>query len=397
MEIPWFVQYEVTYSCNARCVFCYNRSREKPPPFNKIEKILASLKREEIPHIQLTGGEISTVPSIGKVFQLVKQFENSVFSVVTNGYLKLNVPSNVLSIFISLHGDLKLHQKLTGCSREMYRNLLRHIKEYVSEGFDVNCDTILCKYNYDKLKEIAEMAYHLGFRRMFVNKFELGGIGSGNKERLRVNIEEMRNAVTQMVEINKKYRDFEILFGTSVPYCIDERIIKENLYFTCGAGEWSCAIDPKGNVRICNQGLKVIGNILKENLEKIWREKCKIYKNLEHLRNPCTSCSLKKICKGGCFVHNVNGKELLDIDYLLNDFTPDFEKLKILWKKRKRKKYLFGKDRFRVIKSRGKFYILSPRFQILEIPKEVYEYLKNKEIVIKNKSVRKLFAKLGII
>ncbi len=392
--MPWFVQYELTYSCNAKCVFCYNPFRGKIPSFSKIEKILFNLKKEEIPHIQLTGGEISTLPYINKVFELINQFENSVFSIVTNGYLKLNLPSSILSVFVSFHGDFKIHQKLTGCNKEMYENLLKHIKEYINEGFDVNCDTILCKSNYNKLKEIAEIAYYLGFRRMFVNKFELGGIGSENREMLMLNINELKEAITQIVEINKKYRDFEILFGTSIPYCIDERIITENLYFACGAGEWSCAIDPEGNVRICNQGFRVLGNILKENLEKIWK---RVDRSLRYLKDPCKSCPLNGICKGGCFVHNINGEEVLDIDYIVERFKPNFKKLKKLWKTKETKKPLFGKDKFRVIKSRGKFYIVSSRFQILEIPKEIYEYLKTKEMIIEDKSVRKVFNMLGLI
>ncbi len=58
-SIPHLVHIEMTYSCNAKCFFCYNPYRDRPIDYTKIDKIVESVSKSEIPHVYLIGGEPS--------------------------------------------------------------------------------------------------------------------------------------------------------------------------------------------------------------------------------------------------------------------------------------------------------------------------------------------------
>ena len=103
----------------------------------------------------------------------------------------------------------------------------------------------------------------------------------------------------------KARNDFDIPvgFGTAIPFCLDERLISENMWADCGVGVTFGAVNPDGNFRICNQSDIVYGNILKEPIEKIWnKRKIDDFRNLKWVADPCKKCPLLHTCTCGCKV-----------------------------------------------------------------------------------------------
>jgi radical SAM protein with 4Fe4S-binding SPASM domain len=99
--------------------------------------------------------------------------------------------------------------------------------------------------------------------------------------------------------------DFQISvgFGTAIPFCLDERLITENIWADCGAGITFGAISPTGDFRICNQSNITYGNVLKESIEKIWNKKeINEFRDLKWITEPCRNCPLLYPCIGGCKV-----------------------------------------------------------------------------------------------
>jgi len=58
-SIPHLIHIETTYSCNSRCTFCYNPNRNATINCEVIDKIVASVRKSQIPHVYLIGGEPS--------------------------------------------------------------------------------------------------------------------------------------------------------------------------------------------------------------------------------------------------------------------------------------------------------------------------------------------------
>lgn len=303
-EIPHFVQIETTYSCNARCKFCYNPRRDIP--FNRLQfqKIVKAIAKARIPHVQFTGGEVSLLP--GDVINWAINYlaPSSAVSIQTNGIIYLKgLNKNLAAIYISLHGTKEYHEALNQTPGS-WEKTVASIQKYIQDGFEVNCDFTLTSFNYSNFEKIALLANKWGVHQYSVNKFERAGLGMASFAQLSPSVEQFRRLVTQMIRVQKKTKML-VGFCTAIPFCLDLRLPEYGLTSSCGAGVSFLSISPEGEVRICNQSDRSYGNVLKDDLIKIWRSK-KIdeFRDLSWVNKPCRGCFLFDLCLGGCKVDN---------------------------------------------------------------------------------------------
>jgi len=311
-SIPHLIHIETTYSCNSKCTFCYNPNRNETIDYQTINKIVTSVKKSQIPHVYLIGGE----PSLFDVKKLNKYInilaEVSSVTIVTNGLRYLDGLSDKLAcIGVPIHGNKKTHEALTNV-KGGYKKTIESIKKYVKRGFDVRCIPVLMSINYKQMYEIIKFAKQLGMESVFVDRFESGGLGT-QAQQLKPTLSQFREALTQMIAARDDF-DIPVGFGTAIPFCLDRRLLSEDMYADCGAGVTFGAIAPNGNFRICNQSKRIYGNILKEPIEKIWHKKSlDEFRNLKWVTEPCKSCQLLYLCVCGCKVdQSYNDKYCLD-------------------------------------------------------------------------------------
>ena len=301
-SVPHLVHIETTYECNKRCISCYNPQRGLPFVKDTIDRIVQSVYESWVPHVYLIGGE----PSLLGVDQLNKYIDilstRSSVTIVTNGLITLKGLSDLLVCFgVPIHGNEKTHNKHS-LSKGRYKQTIKSIEYYVKNGFDVRCIPVLTAWNFDQIYEIAHLAKELGMESVFVDRFEDGGIGSASSTQLKPTIEQFKIALGQMIEARNDF-GIPIGFGTAIPYCLDSRLVKENISANCGVGITFAAIDPKGNVRICNQSQIIYGNVLNQPIEKIWQShKIRDFRDLSWVTDPCKSCPVLCDCLCGCKV-----------------------------------------------------------------------------------------------
>ncbi len=366
-SIPHLVHIETTYACNARCIFCYNPSRTFEINYKRLDKIVSSVKKSEIPHVYLIGGE----PSLLKQSKLNEYIENlsstSSVTLVTNGLKYIDNLSNDLAcIGIPLHGTKEIHEYVTGVEGG-YKKVIKSIEKYVSRGFDVRCIPVLMSLNYNQMYETIKKAFELGMESVYIDCFESGGIGSKLAEKLKPSLQQFKEALTQIIKAKKDF-GIKVGFGTALPFCLDERLFKEDLLGDCGAGFTFAAIDPWGNVRICNQSTIIYGNVLKEPLEKIWKKnRINIeFRCLKWVSEPCKSCKLLHYCLGGCKV-DTNFPGEYSVDPLIRNKRPPLSPEKVFklfkeWERKKEEKWYYP-----------------PKFRRFKIEKYTKLILKHKE------------------
>jgi len=149
--------------------------------------------------------------------------------------------------------------------------------------------------------EIIKLAKKLGIESVFVDRFESGGIGT-LAQKLKPTLNQFKKALIQMIAARDKF-DLPVGFGTAIPFCLDKRLLSENMWADCGVGVTFGAIAPNADFRICNQSGRVYGNVLKEPIEKIWHKKTlDEFRNLKWVTEPCLSCPLLYHCVCGCKV-----------------------------------------------------------------------------------------------
>jgi len=267
-----------------------------------ITKVLSEVNAYKLDHVQLIGGEVTVLKDLPGYLSLLDKAKWK--SIVTNGRIfRADITSLVDEIYISLHGKSHTHEEITGAPNS-FLEITKNIEKYVQNGIEVNSDTVLTKYNYSEVYDIAKMAKDLGMSRLFLNIFQPEGLASTRPD-FSPSIYQIRSAIDQMLRAREDFQ-IEMLFGTSTPYCLDERLITEDLAFTCGAGTWFASINPSGELRICNHSNKPYGNILKEPLNKIWHSRNIDfeYRNKELAEPVCRDCPFMSQCLGGCRINS---------------------------------------------------------------------------------------------
>lgn len=320
-QIPTLCQIETTYACNQNCIACYNPERTKLGDLHKMDKIVESVAKSQIPHVYLIGGEPSMLREerLNNYIELLS--EHSSVTIVTNGRIRLEGITPKLACFgIPLHGkDAETHERFTR-SKGGFQETINNIKYYVKEGFDVRCIPVLTGYNYDQMYDIIHLAEDLGMESVFVDRFEDGGLGAKNLatfNALQPTPQQFQTAVGQIIKAKHVFKGLEdrIGFGTAIPYCLDQRIIDEGIQSSCGVGTTFCAISPEGDFRICNQSTVVYGNVLNTPTEVLWNKKSlDNFRCLKWVTEPCNSCQLLVTCAAGCKV-DVNHSDTYCIDY----------------------------------------------------------------------------------
>ena len=398
-SVPHLIHIETTYGFNQRCIFCYNPGRNCSVDYDKLDKIMSSVCKSKIPHVYLIGGEPSLL-KIKKLNEYINKLsKNSSVTVVTNGFKYIKGLSKSLACLgVPIHGDKKTHEYLTN-NPKSYEKIIENIKKYIERGFDVRCIPVLMSANYNQMYNIIKLAAKLGIESVFVDRFESGGIGSKLTKKLLPTRKQFDIALSQMIRAKKDF-GIPLGFGTAIPYCLDKRLLKENVYANCGVGVTFGAINPEGNFRICNQSLKVYGNVLKESIEKIWNKKeLNEFRDLSWVTEPCKSCNLLCECVGGCKVDsNYPGEFCVDCAVRGRKKPVNKIKLKIKEIKFKFPKHMrrFKKNKYLKLNDFHKEDYIVTRYQTVEIDKQTKKFIQfilNNEGYILEKEILDKFSK----
>lgn len=406
-SVPHLLQIELTYECNQNCVFCYNPERGKGVDLETIDKMVDKIAKECIPHIYLMGGEPSIIGTTKLNEYIEKLSENSSVTIVTNGYIKLEGISKKLAcIAVPLHGyNAHTHEMVTG-KKGGFDKTIDTIRYYVSEGIDVRCIIVLTGYNYHYIDKIIELAIDLGMESVYIDRYEDGGIGATNSGvlRLKPSLEEFREALTKIIDVRNKERipRLKIGFGTAIPYCLDLRLFSEGLISSCGAGTTFCAVNSRGDLRLCNQSEVVYGNILEEKVIDIWKKDIlSSYRDMKWVEEPCLSCPALIECQCGCRVDANCDKEFC-IDYAIREMDETIKNninsiksgtLKfdantyfqdIVEEKKKRKIGTVKLNRFTKCHTYGEQYLLVTQYNTVDVgnyEKEIIDFLISNRVV----------------
>lgn len=324
--IPHLCHIEMTYACNAKCLFCYNPERAKLGDLTVIDRLVRSVAESQIPHVYLIGGEPSLLPAekLNEYIEILS--EHSSVTIVTNGLRRLKGISSKLACFgVPIHGANAETHEFLNRSRGSFTKTLETIRHYVSEGHDVRCIPVLTGYNYDQMYDIIGIAASLGMESIYVDRYEDGGVGATNSadHRLKPTRDQFHTAVGQIIQAKRHFAVFggRIGFGTAIPYCLDERMVINGITANCGVGTHFCAINPQGEFRMCNQSQLVFGSLPDEPIEAIWNKpSLDIFRDLSWVSEPCQSCELLLDCTGGCKV-DANCSNKFCIDYAVRGLS----------------------------------------------------------------------------
>jgi len=292
--------FEVTQKCNSDCAFCYNIWKEdKNYPvgqlsFEKITKLFdAVLPSVLTSSIYITGGE----PLLRKDLEdIVQYFSSKKFTVAiaTNGLLLsqnraeslINAGVNQFEVTL-LSANEKVHNRLSG-TLDGFRKAceaivnVKKMKQKIYVGFTAT------KENIQEAEDVMDLSFALCADGMSIYRFVPTGKGLHHGEKFMPSIAEINDALEILDDKSEKYK-MDVFLGIPIAPNQLRRKLRRIKMTNCQAGLTKFTIDCLGNLRVCEQNPKILGNLFEENFLSLM-----LSKEARRFR------ALAKKYKGGC-------------------------------------------------------------------------------------------------
>ena len=273
LRAPFYVQFELTESCNNRCFFCYNpigHVAGKEMTTEKIKSVLKELSDAGVFRVNINGGE----PTLRQDFKEIVTYAselgfdlhmNTNSTTITDELAKF-VSEHMKSICTSiLHSKREEHDRMTG-RIGAYDDVIRGIKIWRRNNVDVEINVCTTTENYKDIYNIGALAK-----------------------------EDFQNVI-------------DVNLPGPVPFCELPEEYHEKLKLLnipCQYGYGLVRISPTGSVTPCAISNDTIGNLTEKIFSDIWaNEKWNKFENLCHLPKGCRSCDMISRCRGGCVVYD---------------------------------------------------------------------------------------------
>jgi MoaA/NifB/PqqE/SkfB family radical SAM enzyme len=263
---------EITYSCNLRCIHCYNPTHENVfLNFSDAKNVLDQLKLLGFQEVHITGGE----PLLHKDVSKILEYANSLglrTVLETNATLLTDkmldsIKANVSIIRVSLDGVSETHNKIRKTMSEMdvFETATKNLSKAVQLGFKVQVTSSINRINFNQIYNLAKYLNSKSIKNFRIRLTMPSGFSLKQWEFLKLlpeHVEEINN------QIEKIKTDFPAM------------TFKGETLFRGSPGTYlKFFIDPFGNVKPYPFIEEYAGNVLNETV-------LDILKKIEDLQYP---------------------------------------------------------------------------------------------------------------
>lgn len=311
-----YLLYEVTKACQNECLFCYNVWKEDPAypreelstddALRMLDKVIAETGCS---FLALTGGEPLLRDDLCRIASFLVS-RNVTPVLITNGMLLTRervaecVGSGIKYFEISLHGARpEVHDRLVGRAGS-FEEVVEAVLAVKAAGGNVNTVFVGTKDNIGAFREYVELCAMMRVEWILFNRVACGGTCLSGWEDLAPSPLEILRALEEGAPVAAKYR-IGLSAGVQIQPCLIDlsrftNVASSFCPLNDPAGDNSYfAIDPAGNLRMCNRSRLILGNLLREPFERI-AEGPAVDAFCSSVPPFCLGCALARSCAGGC-------------------------------------------------------------------------------------------------
>lgn len=271
-NIPFNLDWELTYRCNLKCKHCYQTGEEDRQELSKEEifKTLDDLAAMGCLFVTLSGGEIFLRDDLIEIIKYLKS-KGFAYRLLTNATLiddakaKEIAALKPLSVEVSIYAmDEEIHDWMTGLEGS-FKQSIAAIEMLRDLGVNVRIKSTIVEKNKDQIQVLKDYAQSIeaGFT------YYIGVVPQidGNK-----GVCELNPCIDSAVNVleNADYNPEPLVIKRE----------KLNYQPLCAAGHNALYISPYGDVFPCVLLRKLCGNIMENNIKDIW-----FGKKMEEVRN----------------------------------------------------------------------------------------------------------------
>lgn len=289
--IPLYVTFEVTHSCNLRCIHCYipleERQRKndlKKLELNEIKNILKQLSQAGTMFVVFTGGELFLREDWFEILKSARELllDTTIFTsgVLINESVVTKLKTiGISAVEITLYGKQHTHNKITKTPNS-FKKTLNAIDLLRRENIHVTIKSPLMNVNIGDYNFLINFAESKKIDFKFDPVVTCGNDGNKKPLKLRANLDDLKKVYCNPKVFNP------------------EKITNYKEESFCSAGYNYCSIDCYGEVFPCLQWLYPAGNLKKKSFKEIWNGK--IMKIVRSYRfkdlKECQKCDLVNYC-----------------------------------------------------------------------------------------------------
>lgn len=272
-KMPLFMQFDLTYRCNLKCLHCFNRSGQRHSSLEMTTGEWLKLSKEIIANggifdLVLSGGEALLLgDDLIKILDLFSE-DSTPVTLITNGYLvnerwaKRLRKYDLLRIRLSIDGcDKILHDSLRGVPGSFDR-ALNAARLFSKAGIPFHISSCVTPASLDKMNQMVELAANLGAEFLGFELVLLSGRATDNSH-LLLSPEQIDMMLKTIIRLRHTGK-LPVLYGTG--YSMVQ-------YHLSGFPNRVVVIRANGDVRLSCFAPFVIGNVREESLQDIWLNK----------------------------------------------------------------------------------------------------------------------------
>ena len=268
--------------------------------FDKIEAIVIQLGKAKVFDVTLYGGEPLRHPDALRVGRLISE-QGMRSGFVSNGDVDVDA-TKVAEVFpqgaVSIHGPAAIHDNLVKSVGSFGRSS-EFLKQYLRAGGRASLCVTVGRRNLNSVVSFFDyVCNNLPVVSVVVNPvIPLPGAGDtldgGDLEAL--------GGILASSEEKLEHSGISLAIGASVPFCA---LPPEAAHLggNCHAGTLFAVVDYTGDVYVCPDREKVIGNVLDGELTKLWTDHSEfdLQASASFASPCCKDCVAYTWCVGGC-------------------------------------------------------------------------------------------------
>jgi radical SAM protein with 4Fe4S-binding SPASM domain len=307
---PYRMDLALTYRCNNDCAHCYNA---RPRDFTEIstsewKMILDQLWALGIPHIVFTGGEPTLRDDLPELVAHAER-NGQITGLNTNArrlsdkaFLQNLVEAGLDHVQITLESHKpEIHDAMV-CRKAAWSQTVQGLKNALSSRLFVMTNTTLLQDNSLFLEGTLDFLGTLGVPTIGLNALIYSGrgltVGKGLPE----------SALPPLLELaQQKTLQYgqRLIWYTPTQYCNFDPLILDLGVKGCTAALYNMCIEPNGDVLPCQSYYQPVGNMLRNDWDRIWNHELSIrLRERQGLPEKCHTCALLAECGGGCPLMN---------------------------------------------------------------------------------------------
>jgi len=305
---PLRMDLALTFRCQNNCVHCYAGGPHETSELTteQWKKVIDRLHQIGVFIFTFTGGEPTLREDLPELL-FYAQNKGIVTGLITNGrrlkdrvYVETLEKTGLDFVQVTLESHKpKIHDLITA-TEGSWKETVAGIKNIIPTPIYATTNTTLSKYNAASFLETIDFLKKLGIAAFGCNSLIYSGKANLISEEFALPLETLKELLPKIRDKASQLK-LKFLWYTPTQYCHLDPVKLGLGVKSCSAARINMCVGPSGDVYPCQSYFESLGNILKNDWQKIWNHPLAVQiRKKEYVEPKCKDCPQLQICGGGC-------------------------------------------------------------------------------------------------